>query len=389
MSILSIGSLFAGIGGFELGMEKAGFRVSWQVEIDKFCQKVLSRHWPKVPRYTDIKEVNPLDLETVTVICGGFPCQDLSLAGKRQGLAGERSGLFYEMLRIIDAFPSAWVLAENVPGLLSSKKGEDFACVIGELSGYFPEPPATGWKNAGIATGPNGTVAWRVLDAQYFGVPQRRRRIFIVRSPGTCRTGAVQVLFESTGLQGYPSTDRSPKEKHTGTLAYCLNASSQRQDASLETYIPVLDGYHARIDGENISPTLRSRMGTGGNNVPMIANTIRSGGSGGVPSSRGENLLLAPTLSAKNEPANSQNTREEWYSTSANLLGRVRRLTPVECERLQGFPDNWTVLPDSKNPDSPRYKACGNAVCVNVAEWIGHRLMSVINSIGREGEKHG
>lgn len=352
MTILSIGSLFAGIGGFELGMEKAGFRVSWQVEIDKFCQKVLSRHWPKVPRYTDIKEVNPLDLEPVTVICGGFPCQDLSVAGKRQGLSGERSGLFYEMLRIVDSFPASWVIAENVPGLLSSHKGQDFSQVIGELSGYFPEPPATGWRKAGVATGPKGSIAWRVLDAQYFGVPQRRRRVFIIRSPRTSRSGAFQILFESDSLSGDSSTCRKPEPTPSRSLAYCLNASSQRQDASLEAYIPVLDGYHARIDGENISPTLRSRMGTGGNNVPLIANTIRSGGSGGVPSSRGENLLSSP-------------------------MG-VRRLTPTECERLQGFPDNWTVLPDGKNPDSPRYKACGNAVCVNVAEWIGHRLKSVI-----------
>jgi DNA (cytosine-5)-methyltransferase 1 len=320
-------SLFAGIGGFDLGLERAGFEVRWQVEIDPFCRKVLDKHWPDVTKYGDIREVNPSELEPVDLICGGFPCQDLSVAGKRAGLAGERSGLFYELLRIADANPSAWVLAENVPGLLSSQRGADFAVVLGELSGFFPEVPADGWRNSGVCYGPKGCVAWRVLDAQYFGVAQRRRRVFIVRSPATARGSAFEVLFEPDCVSGDPPPSRKEGERLTGTPT---------------------EGFGSRgVDADQTASGFQNQD------------------------------LIAPTLAAKNEPANSQVTREEWYTISARLMGAVRRLTPTECERLQGFPGGWTLLGD-KTPDSPRYKACGNAVCVNVAEWIGKRIMEAL-----------
>lgn len=370
-----VGSLFAGIGGFDLGLERAGFEVRWQVEIDPFCRKVLDKRWPGVTKYGDIREVD--GLESVDLICGGFPCQDLSVAGKRAGLAGERSGLFYELLRIADSQPTAWVLAENVPGLLSSQKGADFATVLGELSGFFPEVPTDGWRNSGVCYGPKGCVAWRVLDAQYLGVAQRRRRVFIVRSPATAGGSAFEVLFESESLPGNPRPSREKGQGIAAGISHSFKASGGfKQDSTHETYV--------------------------------VAATLRSGGDGGVPSSRGENLIrtvcgfqnqdlahairanpskadkpdsstyvIAPTLAAKNEPANSQVTREEWYTISARPMGAVRRLTPTECERLQGFPDGWTLLGD-KTPDSPRYKACGNAVCVNVAEWIGKRIMEVL-----------
>lgn len=181
-------SLFAGIGGFDLAMERNGVKVVATVEIDKSCNKVLARHFPSATQFTDIQQVTGKDLINAGfdpsngIITGGFPCQDLSVAGKRAGLSGARSGLFWEIRRLVEETESKWFILENVPGLLSSNGGKDFGIVLGEMA------------NLGYSVG------WRVLDAQYFGVPQRRRRVFIVG----CRSGngehIRQVLFEREGV---------------------------------------------------------------------------------------------------------------------------------------------------------------------------------------------
>lgn len=172
-------SFFSGIGGIDLGLERAGIEIAFQCEILKFGQKILKQHWPNVPLMSDIKAVEPKDVPDVELFAGGFPCQDLSLAnqGKRRGLEGERSGLFYKYAELIKAKTPRWIFIENVPGLLNSANGEDFKVVISTLDelGYG--------------------VSWRVLDAKFFGTPQRRRRTYIVASLGTI--GAAEVLFES------------------------------------------------------------------------------------------------------------------------------------------------------------------------------------------------
>lgn len=152
---MNFGSLFSGIGGFDLGLERQGFKCAWQCEIDKYANQILEKHWPEVKRYNDIKNIKGNEVEHVELICGGFPCQDLSMAGKRAGLAGQRSGLFFEMARVIDEIKPEWILLENVPGLLTSNQGRDFPAVLSTLTdiGY--------------------SVAWRVFDSQYFGVAQR------------------------------------------------------------------------------------------------------------------------------------------------------------------------------------------------------------------------
>ena len=158
----TIGSLFAGIGGFDLGFERAGFRSSWQVEINPVCRAVLADRFPHAKQYEDVREVGKHNLSRVDVLTGGFPCQDLSTMGKRKGLAGQRSGLFFEVVRILTELQPRWVVLENVTGLLSCNNGEDFQTVIETLAdcGYMG--------------------FWRVLNAQYFGVPTSRRRVFIV-----------------------------------------------------------------------------------------------------------------------------------------------------------------------------------------------------------------
>ena len=175
---MKVASFFSGIGGIDLGLERAGMEVVFQCEILRFGQNVLKRHWPDVPLASDITQVKAGDIPDVDVFAGGFPCQDLSLAnqGKRKGLEGARSGLFYTYADLIEEKRPRWVFIENVPGLLNSAKGGDFRVVVSTLDelGYG--------------------VSWRVLDAKFFGTPQRRRRTYIIASLGTI--GAAEVLFE-------------------------------------------------------------------------------------------------------------------------------------------------------------------------------------------------
>lgn len=331
---MRFGSLFAGIGGFDLGLERAGMSVKWQVEVDPFCQRVLERHWPNVRRLEDVREVGEHNLESVDLICGGFPCTDVSVAGRRAGLAGEQSRLWFEFERIIGEMRPDWVVIENVPGLLSSNKGKDFELIVTSLAelGYG--------------------VAWRVLDSQYFRVPQRRRRVFLVGSAGRLKRGAGEVLFEPESCGGYPPPSREKRYVSASLLASGAGTSRTAGIGSEADFlVPV--GYQGRDD---------------------VSHAIRAQASrADKPSS--STYVVAPTLTSKNDYASSSTTRREWQELSAELFGAVRRLTPVECERLQGFPDGWTAVDGDKTPDTPRYKAIGNAVTVSVAEWIGRRIM--------------
>ena len=183
-------SLFAGVGGFDLAMQRKGVKVVASVEIDSKCNEVLARHFPDATQFTDVTTVKGSDLigagftPRTGIITGGFPCQDLSVAGKRAGLAGERSGLFWEIARLVEETQTEYFIIENVPGLLTSNKGRDFGVVIGTMAdlGY--------------------SLGWRVLNAQYFGVPQRRRRVFIVGRRTTEGTSVAKILFNSEILRG-------------------------------------------------------------------------------------------------------------------------------------------------------------------------------------------
>jgi DNA (cytosine-5)-methyltransferase 1 len=199
-------SLFAGIGGFDLAMQRQGVKVVASVEIDKKCNQVLAQHFPDVKQFTDVTEVKGEDLinagftPSTGIITGGFPCQDLSVAGKRAGLVGQRSGLFWEIARLVEETQTEYFIIENVPGLLSSNNGKDFGVVVGTMAdiGY--------------------SLSWRVLDAQYFGVPQRRKRIFIVGRRGTDSTSPAEILFNSQGRKGSASAFQSERQTLTGSI---------------------------------------------------------------------------------------------------------------------------------------------------------------------------
>lgn len=410
------GSLFSGIGGFDLGLDRAGMECAWQCEIEPFPVRVLERHWPGVTRYGDIREVDTDAIERVDLICGGFPCQDLSVAGKRAGLAGERSGLFFEFIRIADAVAPKWVLIENVPGLLSSNKGEDFAVVLEHLTGFRPAVPDK-WRNSGICTGPKRTAVWRVLDAQYFGVAQRRRRVFIVASAGDGRRAA-EVLLEPESGAGDSPPSRSAGAHIAASLTAGIGPSGpagRRREDDVNLVTQALTGTFANGGADDnkaqagfLIPAVSRALTTSNQRIDVETETfvlqdvrgLRDKKQHGIGVSEGDAPMYTLDGTSQRAVAFTQNQRDELRLVGGDgaIVGAlaaepgmkqqsyisesmsVRRLTPRECERLQGFPDDWTLL-DDKTADSPRYRAAGNAVCVKVAEWLGVRIAEVDASI--------
>ena len=217
---MKFGSLFAGVGGFDLGLEAAGWECAFQVEWDANCQQTLAHHWPDVPRWGDVSHVNGADLPPVDVITFGSPCQDLSVAGKRAGLEGSRSGLFFEATRIIKemqhatggAFPR-YAIWENVVGALNSRNGDDFEAVLTEMA------------NLGA-----GHLEWSVLDAQFFGVPQRRRRVFVVAvlDPSACERGGRQIFAVGEGRSRNSAKGKPTGQNSARTLTDGAGATSSR-----------------------------------------------------------------------------------------------------------------------------------------------------------------
>ncbi len=381
---ITVGSLFAGVGGFDLGMERAGMRPAWQVEIDPHARAVLARHWPEARQREEVRPVGAHHLPRGDVVVGGFPCQDLSIAGNRAGLAGGRSGLFYEMRRIIDELKPGLVIWENVPGLLSSDGGRDFARVLYSLGGI----------------GYHG--AWRILNAQYFGVPQRRRRVFGVFTGSD--TGAIagsEILAIANGMQGDSAEGRQAREG--ATRAAAPGAGAEGGDGSI-VFKGHQDGIRIVDNGESTEPPLQTYQnatlkvfqarlarngrgapsdvvpalaaqsgGTGkGDAAPLlhIAHTLRASYDASEDGTGRGTPLGAGTVSSKWAKGNGGPAGDEAYNLT--LQAGVRRLTPTECERLQGFPDGWTA----GQADAHRYRQMGNAVCVPVVEWIGRRAVA-------------
>ena len=437
------GSLFTGVGGADIGAEKAGMLPIWYCEIDHSAAGVVAHCLPNTPIYNDITTFKPDRIaDAVDVVFGGSPCQDLSVAGKREGLDGSRSRLFFEMVRILKRLRPGCFVWENVPGALSSHGGRDFARVLRAFTGLQIEVPPEGWGNAGFIRTPfpayRWNVAWRVLDSQYFGVPQRRRRIFLVGSLGNA--SCTEILFESESVQGNPPPSRSARKgtpassetgfegrsdpsSHTGhrvatvassltssakadrgseranlipEVARCLSSSNQRIDAETETFIamPILDA-GARSLSITKDPTAGSGIGEDGD--PMF--TLRASKQHAVAISTEDfrsscsSYSIRTTNSGSNGwgiQAETSHTLDSSAGPAINGLLGVRRLTPRECERLQGWPDDHTRLKRcvrrrgnrwvasetlQTQADGPRYRQWGNGVSAPVAEWLSRRII--------------
>ena len=363
MKQLTLGSLFSGSGGFELAGVLHGIRPVWASEIEPFPIRVTQLRFPEMKHLGSVTDINGAEIEPVDIITFGSPCQDLSIAGDRLGIhKGERSSLFFEAIRIIKEMRHAtnnqypkYAVWENVKGAFSSNSGADFRAVLqslcdaGGCTDTVPLPPKGRWLHAGCIVGDGFSIAWRLYDAQHWGVPQRRERIYLIADFGSECAG--EILFKPEGCTGDSDQSGAPWE----VFATGHAGSTGRSDC-----IPlnVLAGTSSRsniTDGQ-ICPTLMARMGTGGGNIPMVFTVYDARGNG--------NGQIIPTITG------DHNNRVTDYTAICIGNGKhrkyiVRRLTPVECARLQGFPDWWCDGADGS--DTAQYLLWGNGISLPCA----------------------
>lgn len=419
-------SVCSGIEAASVSWESLGWTPVAFAEIERFPSQVLAHRFPEVPNLGDMTRYKDWDIDrdTVDLIVGGTPCQSFSVAGLRKGLEDPRGNLTLTFVGMVDHYRPEWVIWENVPGVLSINGGRDFGSFISALGqlGYG--------------------YAWRVLDAQYFGVPQRRRRVFVVAHSSGDPRRAAEVLFEPESLRGNPPKSRTERKETSYSFAPSLGIGSAKVTGTLcaldgpngvsDQYaheaklIVMADGQsNAAVSTNEIAPTLNSSVEN-----PIIAYNrvitetshcvLASGGQRNDPHTE----TMVPVMYSVREDAKA-NTFSATESDVANCIQStqpattshhainyvvqafnhqsggdmrgidprptaqlqrhqetsilhgmaVRRLTPTECERLQGFPDGWTdILPTT--PDGPRYKAIGNSMAVPVMRWIGSRIQA-------------
>ncbi|MCE1010013.1 DNA cytosine methyltransferase [Pseudomonas monteilii] len=491
---ITYGSVCSGIEAATVAWHPIGLKAAWYAEIEPFPCAVLAHHYPDTPNHGDMTRLAAMVLAgkipAPEVLVGGTPCQAFSVAGMREGLADPRGALTIKYVELFDAIdhvrtkrgqPEATCLWENVPGVLSDK-GNAFGCFLGALVGESEElqPPGGKWKDAGCVYGPTRTVAWRVLDAQYFGLAQRRRRVFVVAS---ARAGfdPLEVLFEREGMrrdtaprrgEGQDLAGRAPfgpalqcgcgwvfgldighygcpncegdegpaVEVLAGVPAYgghslqgdvsqaaTLTAKDTRLDIESETFCvaPTLDASFGRLQGcsgqdanhghghlvvhgtqdPDVLDGLAHPLGrnSGQENALLafsckdhgadagdLAPTLRAMGHGGSHPNAGGQVAVCITGEI------THTLKAEGFDASEDGTGRgqpmvqggagVRRLTPRECEWLQGFPGDHTRIPyrgkpADECPDGPRYKAIGNSKAVFVVRWIGQRIQQQLERL--------
>ncbi|MGI5066103.1 DNA (cytosine-5-)-methyltransferase [Treponema putidum] len=342
-------SVCSGIEAATVAWDPLGFTPVGFAEIEPFPCELLRQKYPNVKNYGDITNYEKWNIEQFDILVGGTPCQSFSIAGKRGGTDDIRGQLMYSYLDIVGKYKPQWVIWENVPGVLSSNKGYDFASFLAGLEEY-----GYGW-------------AYRVLDAQYFGVPQRRRRVFVIGHFHNRTDFAAKVLFEQESLCGDIATS-SKMQQNTSA-----EAGSGIKSMLYLTH-PQKGDY---TESNGIAGTVTAAYGEGGGHVPFLLEHKSS---------------VEKNIDYFRRGGNHKYHRDEKSSTLRNtaspdcfdlvLAGEkkyIRRLTPLECERLQGFPDNYTQIewngkPKDQCPDSHRYKAIGNSMAVPVMRWIGERI---------------
>ena len=450
---MRFGSVCSGIEAASVAWHPLGWKAAWLAEIEPFPSAVLKHHYPDVPNLGDMttlpERIASGDVEAPDLFCGGTPCQAFSVAGLRKSLDDARGNLSLTFCEIANAIDTARLAAgrqpcivfwENVPGVLNTKDNA-FGCFLGALAGSDSAivPPGR-WEDAGVVDGPQRTIAWRTLDAQYFGLAQRRRRVFVVAS---AREGLnpAEVLLEFEGLR----RDFAPSREAGQAVAGTIEASLGRSRGA-----GTPPGALSHWDGvEHPHPTLnQSAKGSGGVGASnqelfsqrgaylvdqpytvagQVCPTLRAGGNStggdrppGTDVDTADSLIVQPftvancltqrmhkginTNLAEGQtpvlqpiafPANLSGTQCASSENISPAMGaknptavagsmQVRRLTPVECERLQGFPDNYTAIPWRKKPatecpDGPRYKALGNSWAVPCVRWIGERIHRAAN----------
>jgi DNA (cytosine-5)-methyltransferase 1 len=403
---MDFGSVCSGIEAASVAWHGLGWRAAWLSEIEAFPSALLAHRYPDVPNLGDMTKIARAvltgEVKAPGVLVGGTPCQAFSVAGLREGLSDARGQLTMSYVRLLDAIDyvrgragerPAVAVWENVPGVLSSKDNA-FGCFLGALAGEDVElqPPGKKWANAGCVFGPSRTVAWRVLDAQYFGVAQRRRRVFVVASARKDFNPA-DVLFEFDGVRRDSAPSREAGEETAGTLASCTGAGGfPGTDEACSGYLQAFGGGNTRgsIDVGTCLTTKSQRLDFDTETFAVcvtgdITHTLKAEGFDASEdgTGRGQPIVAADTYSIclGSDPINARElaqpiTRRNGDPGTIASGAAVRRLMPVECERLQAFPDGYTQVPSRGKPaaDGPRYKALGNSMCVNVMRWIGERI---------------
>jgi len=391
-------SLFSGIEAVSVAWKPLGFECAAVAEILPYQSSVLKHHFPNTKNLGDVTKITEQDLIAlgkIDIVVFGSPCQDMSIAGKRQGLnaikedENHSSRLFFEGVRIFRLAQkhcgARFMLWENVVGALSSQEGKDFGTVLETLVGVKFGDGGLVWGNEGIVCGRDSMCEWAVLDSQWFGVPQRRRRIFALLDTGDWRNRK-PILLEADNLRKIAKTNGSKEQINTFKIEDCPRSRSLFD-------IHMMD---FRIQETKVCPTVAGRWGTGGNNVPLTVETFDRQGI----TQWGENSV-ASTISARDWKSATdlvtysiaENVIDRQHGNGARGVGikeeqsftlnasgihavaygyKVRRLTVVECERLQGFPDNWTNI---GNPSiAKRYNALGRSMAVPVMKWIGQKI---------------
>lgn len=448
---LTYGSVCSGIEAASVAWEPIGMKPLWFSEIEPFPSAVLAAHWPQVDNLGDMTKlaaaVRVGDVPAPDLLVGGTPCQAFSVAGLRGGLSDERGQLTLSYVELADSIDEkrkenseqpAIIVWENVPGVLSSKDNA-FGCFLAGLAGESEELKPTGekWTNVGYVSGPKRTIAWRVLDAQYFGVAQRRRRVFVVASARTDICPA-EILFEYDSLRGditpcgetgqtvaaltkngVGATGADDNQAQAGHLiafgggntsgeikvATTCTAHGARLDFDTDTF--AVHGTQDPDVNHELAHTLGRNHGQenaciafsckdyGADATENLSPTLRAGNSSNSNQNVGQPpaICIQGAVVGRNDNAGSQgkgyqedlaytqNARSEADVVQHGM--QVRRLTPVECERLQGFPDNHTLISwrgkDAADcPDGPRYRAIGNSMAVPVMRWIGERILAAL-----------
>ena len=422
------GSVCSGIEAATAAWHHMGWEAAFFSEIEKFPCAVLEHHYPDVPLHGDFTTIKENEYGKIDLLVGGTPCQSFSVAGLRGGLDDDRGNLALEFCRLAQREQPRWIVWENVPGVLSSNGGRDFGSILGAL------------EDLGYG------LAYRVLDAQYFGVAQRRRRVFVVGYLGDWRPAAA-VLFERHSMSGHPAPSRQARQEAAGAAETGAGGSGGGGGTRPDLAGPLTAGMHKGPRGTEAVEsghvvayrttgnagcyetgdavgalttatdpnchvmtvgTLRAHHpGTAGVQSDTdhlvtvepaigwseeltasvdLAGTIQRGGSGG----RHDGVMVPPQTFQPTADCLTAAYGTKWNgnasATNGSLFAQqqstVRRLTPTECERLQGFPDNFTAIPWRKKgaedcPDGPRYKALGNSMAVPVMRWIGERIQMI------------
>ncbi len=460
---MKYGSVCSGIEAASKAWEPLGWNPAWFSEIEPFPSAVLAHHWPEVTNLGDMTKiadgVRAGEVEAPDVLVGGTPCQAFSIAGLREGLSDDRGQLtlsYVELANAIDAKrrergePESIIVWENVPGVLSSKDNA-FGCFLAGLAGESSELQPSGgkWTHAGCVSGPQRVIAWRVLDAQFFGVAQRRRRVFVVAS---ARKGfdPAAVLFELDSVRRDSAPRRETQKavaaltaRGVGTcgaddnqaqaghliafgggntaghidVATACTAHGIRLDFDTETF--AVHGTQDPDTNRELAHTLGRNNGqenaciafsykdNGADATPDLSPTIRAGNHDKSHANSGQPPAIAYAFKAGQGAkaggigyAEEQSPTLTSASSGTNLAPAamhgvaVRRLTPIECERLQGFPDDhtkisWRGKDAAECPDGPRYKAIGNSMAVPVMRWIGERIAAALPAEKLKGDYGG